>query len=252
VQLSRAILGQSTDSAPGINARIDALFGLLSRGHLKEAFRTYNRPWWPPLLAAVALYGGVPSESVSVILSNPRYEGAALPWWAVKRDTIRIRDMIRRYDSARQVATDIGDRRRNNWSAERARAYLLVAEGDTTQAIPKLFNVIDSMCWTCSYSAHITDIHTLAPLLWARGRDREAERYVDWYNPTVPIVVLNTALTLQAGRVAERLGNQEKAIASYRRFARAWAYADPQLQPMVEEARVALRRLGAGSIWDDR
>jgi hypothetical protein len=217
---------------------------------LNEAFRTYHRPWWPPLLAAVALYGGVPPESTA-ILDSQRYELSALPWWARQRDITRLRGLIRRLDSTGRLATDIGDRRRNNWSAERARAYLLVAEGDTTRAIAKLFAVIDSLCWTCSYSAHITDIHALAPLLWARGRDREAEPYLDWYNPSVPIVVLNIALTLQAGRVAERLGNRETAIASYRRFARAWAYADPHLQPMVEEARVALRRLGAGGVWQD-
>jgi hypothetical protein len=49
--------------------------------------------------------------------------------------------------------------------------------------------------------------------------------------------------TLEHGRVAERLGEREKAIESYRLVTEAWRRADPELQPYVSEAREALGRL---------
>jgi hypothetical protein len=49
--------------------------------------------------------------------------------------------------------------------------------------------------------------------------------------------------TLELGRVAERLGEREKAIESYRFVTEAWRRPDPELQPYVSEAREALTRL---------
>ena len=49
--------------------------------------------------------------------------------------------------------------------------------------------------------------------------------------------------TLERGRVAERLGEREKAIESYRFVTEAWRRPDPELQPYVSEAREALARL---------
>jgi hypothetical protein len=46
----------------------------------------------------------------------------------------------------------------------------------------------------------------------------------------------------QHGRVAERLGERENAIESYRFVREAWRRADPELQPYVSEAREALAR----------
>ena len=49
---------------------------------------------------------------------------------------------------------------------------------------------------------------------------------------------------LERGRVAERLGQNDKAIQDYRYVADLWRNADPELQPSVAEARAALNRLG--------
>ena len=255
VRLARTLLaraGAFDSSEAGANRRGAANLALLFRGHLTESFRHLGRFRWPPLVAAMALYGGVPPESAARIFdpNGPRGPGG-IPLLSRQRDTTGLRELIRRLDSAGRAAATPGARRTSIWTAARARAHLLVARGDTAQAISRLIAVIDSTCWGCSYSAHLHDIHALAPLLWAGGRDQEAERYLDWYTPIVPVVVLDVALTLQRARVEERLGNREKAIAAYRRFARAWAYGDPQLQPMVEEARAALRRLGAGGVWQE-
>jgi len=50
---------------------------------------------------------------------------------------------------------------------------------------------------------------------------------------------------LLRGRVNERLGNRDKAIAAYRFVAAVWRNADPKLQPYVAEARAALQRLSS-------
>jgi tetratricopeptide (TPR) repeat protein len=58
----------------------------------------------------------------------------------------------------------------------------------------------------------------------------------EWTDPIV---------RLKLARVYERLGETEKAREAYMYFVQAWADADPELQPMVEEARQAIVRLRA-------
>ena len=48
---------------------------------------------------------------------------------------------------------------------------------------------------------------------------------------------------LECGRVNERLGNREKAVESYSFIAADWRNADPELQPLVQEAKEAVARL---------
>jgi hypothetical protein len=45
------------------------------------------------------------------------------------------------------------------------------------------------------------------------------------------------------GRIAENLGDQEKAKQTYRFVSDVWRRADPELQPYVDEARSGLSRL---------
>ena len=52
-------------------------------------------------------------------------------------------------------------------------------------------------------------------------------------------------IELERARVNERLGNRDQAARSYAFVVRVWAHADSSLQPLVAEARGALRRLGA-------
>jgi hypothetical protein len=63
-----------------------------------------------------------------------------------------------------------------------------------------------------------------------------------WSEGGTPSFVL---ATLELGRIAERLGEREKAIESYRFVTEAWRRPDPELQPFVAEARLALGRLTA-------
>jgi len=51
--------------------------------------------------------------------------------------------------------------------------------------------------------------------------------------------------TLERARVAERLGEREKASQDYQYVANVWRHADPELQPYVTEARAGLARVTA-------
>jgi hypothetical protein len=55
-----------------------------------------------------------------------------------------------------------------------------------------------------------------------------------------PLFVLGV---LEQGRIAERLGERGKATRSYQFVLDAWRRPDPELQPLVVEARNALARL---------
>jgi hypothetical protein len=77
----------------------------------------------------------------------------------------------------------------------------------------------------------------------ALGQDRSAAEIFDrWIfgRHLSPVGVLGT---LERGRIAERLGQRDKAIESYRFVADVWRKADPELQPYVAEAREGLKRV---------
>src|SRR2546426_4111098 len=78
----------------------------------------------------------------------------------------------------------------------------------------------------------------------ATGRDREAARVFD-QQVTMPLTASSVWGTLERGRIAERLGDLATAARDYEFVVAVWRNADPELQPYVTEARVALQHLGA-------
>ena len=58
-----------------------------------------------------------------------------------------------------------------------------------------------------------------------------------------PEVAFVPAATLRLAEIHEALGQAEAAAGHYARFIEMWRDADPELQPIVEEARANLRRL---------
>jgi hypothetical protein len=50
---------------------------------------------------------------------------------------------------------------------------------------------------------------------------------------------------LERARVHDQLGNRNEALTGYQHVADMWRFADPHLQPLVEEARAAIARLQA-------
>ena len=77
------------------------------------------------------------------------------------------------------------------------------------------------------------------------GRGAEAE---GWYRglTAAPFeLAFRGPALLHLAEIREEAGDREGAVRYYRQFLETWSDADPELQPMVVEARAALRRLGA-------
>jgi hypothetical protein len=111
----------------------------------------------------------------------------------------------------------------------------------------RLFQAIpDTLCIEneCFYQKLIE-----ARLLTAQGQARQAGAVLDrrvwsaWqWTGKGPFLVMGV---LERGRIAERLGERQKARDSYQFVVDVWRHADPELEPYVREARVGLERLAA-------
>ena len=111
-------------------------------------------------------------------------------------------------------------------------------------AIRRLSAIPDSLCLADDFAENCFHLNlTLARLLAARGDDRRAGALLErwrWQGRNSPIFVL---ATLELGRIAERLGDRQKAAESYGFVTAAWQRADRELMPYVAEAREGLARL---------
>jgi len=123
-------------------------------------------------------------------------------------------------------------------------AYLSLARGDSTAALRQFEALPDTACFSyCELDALVR-----VQLLAARGRNRDAATRLertpgdgDFGFGITPVRVL---WELERGRVRERLGQRDAALAAYAFVAAVWAHADPELKPYVDEARAGLKRLG--------
>ncbi|HEV8264539.1 MAG TPA: serine/threonine-protein kinase [Gemmatimonadales bacterium] len=251
VQLLRAAAARESAQGKQATYAVFALpAALATRGHLREAYG--NASPVPLIVAQLILLGAVPPDSAGRLaaawVSQPG-QGAifAAPLLAARRDTTALLGMVRTMDRRQQrplppqappVARDF-----IAYLAAVTRAYLTLARGDTAAALRQFDAVPDSAC----YGACSIDELVHAQLMAARGRHAEAAVLLD--RPQVgflPLLPLDMLRALERGRVNERLGNRERAIAGYTLVVEAWRHADPELKAYVDEARAALARLSAG------
>ncbi len=80
----------------------------------------------------------------------------------------------------------------------------------------------------------------------ASGRRQEALQTYDSFDlySIYDLIYLGPARLARA-RILDQLGRQEEAVAEYAGFVDLWRNCDPELQPLVHEARLALSRLGS-------
>jgi serine/threonine-protein kinase len=238
---------------PGLNAMWKSqdsrrwFFGmpLVQRGRYREAVATVGAksPW---MVGLSTLAGVTPADSGGTVFQamlTKREIGAlayvnAFAFWAARRDTTSLRTLARVLDSMSKA--DTGSHRSlrfTAWSGS-VKASLALAQRDTAEALRRFMAISDTLCPDCS-GDHLLK----ARLLAAVGRDREAAEVLDAgladYSPYY------IWFGLERARVAERLGEHDRAIQEYQTVSSYWSKADPELQPLVEEARRALSRLSA-------
>jgi hypothetical protein len=215
------------------------------RGQVREALRVHGVSGPDPLLAQLALLGGVPDDTLAAALARWKLRSVGggalhpfLPWLAAVSDTAGIQRFGRWVDSLQAAGAPPPLRPRLRIASALTRAYLALAHHDTSAALRFFETVPDTICIGC-----VTDRLTKARLLAARGREREADALLGVRLDRMP-VMLEPLFALERARVAERLGNRERAVAAYQLVAEAWRHADADLQRFVEEAKAALTRLG--------
>jgi len=241
------VTGDVTDSL--LPRRLLA-FALMQRGHLRDAYRMYpvfdaKHPGrWQNPYVRLALLGAVPVDTAAGVFRRSLERDLTgdviglvlvLPWWFAQRDTnslarfaSRVDSMAQR-DSARPVANAA-----RHYATDAARAYVTLLGGDSAAALRAFTALPDSVCGLVSCPFQKL---TEARLLQAAGEDRRAAELLDrWAG-------LERLAMLERARLAERLGDREKAVKSYQFVADVWRHADPELQPYVVEARKGLERL---------
>jgi eukaryotic-like serine/threonine-protein kinase len=227
---------------------------LAFRGHFREARAALpgspisGNPLTNPVLD-LAVLGAVPPDSARIVVPTlvagdslwpPAGHRYALPWWYTDRDTAALKRFeIQVVAAARRYPNPVAKAYLRNL-AEVARAYLVLARGDSTEGLRMLGALPDSLC---ALSNCFFEKFTLAELAAARGQDREAAAIYDrWlrardWSPLFVIGRLNRA------RLAERLGERDHAAGLYQYVLDAWRLADPELRPHVAAARDGLERL---------
>jgi hypothetical protein len=158
----------------------------------------------------------------------------ALAWWYVVGDTLFLARVEQSATSSRDEPSAFV-----SYTHDVVRAYLALARGDSTEALAQFAALPPWPCLAC-YRERLMR----ARLLAASGRLAEAAVILD-ADPrlSVPRHPGYVLWVLERARVREQLGHQEQAIAAYSYVADVWRNADPELQPVVGDARAALARL---------
>ena len=225
--------------------------GLLFRGHLRDAYRftTTYAHWLRPMVTLhLSRYAMVPPETARaefdrVLALAPATTMVELyPWWAEHRDVRALRSYIAAFEDKlepRMLDQSALGIIRADLAA--GHAYLALARRDTASALDQLLATRDTLhdCW---YMNRLTTVE----LLVARRRDHEAAERLERRWPGTSRCsdgADDVEWMLLRGRVFERLGRREQALASYTLVADAWRTADPELQGFVREAHDAIERL---------
>jgi hypothetical protein len=165
-------------------------------------------------------------------------------WFATDGDTAAIQTYISGFLGAARPNRTQSVNKMLYASASAGHAYLALARHDTAGAIKYLMTTTDTL-HTCWYENRVA----LAELLVLTGRYNEARTRLErrWPgNTSCDNGVDDIVWTMERARVFDKLGRNSEAIENYEFVAAAWRTADPELQPWVQEARSAAKRLRGG------
>jgi eukaryotic-like serine/threonine-protein kinase len=222
------------------------------RGHVREAheiLRAHDGLTRSPMFTELALLGVVPPDTADAIFRRRLHEGQtwpsglgiALSWWTSRRDSTSLKLYIQRLRTATSSQPNAASTPRHivEYRLAAAEAYLTLVRTDTAAAVVRF----ESLPITTGFVWQ--ERLTLARLLAALRRDGEALAVLDLGFPHPYFLLGRVPWALEQARVAERLGQREKALQWYGFVAKVWRHADPELRPYVDEARSGLQRLTA-------
>jgi len=90
------------------------------------------------------------------------------------------------------------------------------------------------------FYSHMHERFARAELLYELGREEEA---IPWYRVYVYDLLYTAPAHLRLAQIYERRGERAKAAEHYRQFVELWNDCDPELRPLVDDARQRLARL---------
>jgi eukaryotic-like serine/threonine-protein kinase len=230
------------------------------RGHLREASSVVAaepqlRGWF--LFPELALARAIPAETADVFykrrLSREPFRSPPNPlepfeegllngpyWWAARGDTASLKRYVERMNRLAGSNKSSPASADPYWLAA-GEAYFALARRDTVAALKRFAALPDSTgpVWF--------ERLTLARLLAAKAQERQALSILDreFPNNSGWVGVSRGIWALERARLAEKLGEHEKAKQWYTYVAAVWQHADAELQPFLAEAREALGRLTA-------
>jgi serine/threonine-protein kinase len=221
---------------------------LAYRGQLREAAaiigpRDDRRTW--ALFVELGLLEAIPADTIDALLRRrlskhpfwpPVGLSAAPAWWFARGDTASLELYLRHMREAARSEEE-ADHYMVRYRIALSDAYLTLLRGDTAAAVERLqaLPIQTGQVWL--------ERLTLARVLAGQRRDREALAILDRGFPYPYPTPSNAPWALEQARLAERLGEREKASRWYGFVAAVWRGADSELQPTVAEAREALKRL---------
>jgi serine/threonine protein kinase len=278
VRLLRAL---TLRSGTGVDPMSDTLMydrylavELAYRGHLQEAYAADRRLLLDPKASrfsgfvdldpfrTLTLLGVIPESLAATTFGQAIEPGKAwpvprvytarqlrgLPWWLARRDTTSLARFTLRAEQEAQRQRSARGKLRARYLHAAATAYLALARGDSAEALGLFQAIPDTLCIASDcYYEKLTEARLLNALGQARQAGAVLDRWV-WTGGSHflgtlgwgPFFVLGV---LERGRIAEGLGERQKAIDSYQFVLDVWRRADPQLQRFVVEARNALTRV---------
>jgi tetratricopeptide (TPR) repeat protein len=266
VRIARHRLRAASDSQAMLGARAFLVHALAFRGHLREALavrETVPGAFVPAVFADAAQLGYVPEDQARATfgewlqLGDAPTPALALPWWGARRDTLALQRFQHRVDTVvrfhrpepNNPTLPRSNAIRLAQMATAARAHLALARGDTARAL-RGFDSLSTATTPCAWWCQNGQL-LYARLLAARGRLDKAARILN-EPPMLEGNVLDASPAplpsdilwyLERARVAERLGDRQRATEAYRYVTEAWRRPDPELERYVAEARAGLGRL---------
>jgi serine/threonine-protein kinase len=227
----------SAGAPPWVRPQLRVVLEL--RGHLREAAAMLDDDQFSSFLGPVlALLGAIPPDSADAMLleaaskGGAGYGAGALRWWSARGDTARLESILIWSDTLKLPAGLEYLRSEMRASIE---AHLALARRDTATALREMALVPDTACACLDLGL------TKAQLLAAAGRDEDAMHILrqEYTGPDVVGVLWR----YERAKVAERLGDRDRAVRNFAYVAAAFQHADSLLQPIVQYSRDALARL---------